>query len=896
MRQPIKCHSLINIIVALTIIIFMNGCNELLPAEKNKQQQDPQSVNTQVDSCTDITAVTNRNECPETQTNSETKTQTTTQTISVSQTETETETETVTQTMTVSQTETNTNTQTNTENTQCENNNCPDDIKPNTDIAEGQELYNSMCVACHDEKGDGGRANLLPSIKDLSFVSITNLTMPEAPLFKPTDCDRTCAEKIKAYLKRINKLDIEIYIPFDSRDEFNSITQYAVINAGGSDDFYFEDDFFLGGTAYKIDDFDPKGHLKELILTERRGDFKYAIPVPDSEYQVQILFANGYEQDPIQNIFHVDIEGSRTLSNFEISKANVKNNYAYVTDQFDVTVSDGELNIDFIPSLGYAKVSGIIVYKKMPLCLDLSDCVPEIDTLPIQGDAAACTNGVDASFGGLIRINNEQYQNTLRDVFNTHPHKESGFSIDEFIGNFKVNTKHPMSNIQIENNWEAAEIIAQDAIKNLSNWMDCPNKDDACADKIIDEIGLKLYRRPLTQDEKLRLKELYLTVKSEQNNFDEGAQYLLVTMLVSPNFLYQLEMDLTQPINNHVVKLNQYEIASRLASFIWRSIPDDVLFEAAKTNQLSSKLQIKTQAERMLADPKAQSTISSFHTQWLGIPKMEDIVEDGWFDEEDYEPLNAGIEDVSRTILDLVFSGGAFQDLFSVEFGYLNEAGKALYDVNAQPIETFEDGFNKYDLAGFKRKGILTRGGFLSSSFDSTRRGKFVRQRLLCDVIPAAPAGISTETLDTEGKSPREYFLELITNPDCAGCHSLMNPIGFGFDHYDEVGKWIDQIESYDGTLRDIDVTGEFFAVGELNQTFEGAEQMQSILASGEQTQACYSYQWFVFANGRKPNTHDDCSIAQSLQFSQAAGGSIFDVIISITQTDAFSHRRTQSN
>ncbi|BCE02697.1 malectin domain-containing carbohydrate-binding protein [Marinicellulosiphila megalodicopiae] len=854
------------------------------------------------------------------------------------------------------------------------NNGCPGKRAMNAEELAGKDLYTAMCVDCHDEKGDGGRADLRPALKDGSFVGITDLSMPEAPLFDPKSCNAECATKIQGYLLYINNLldDVVIEPPVEEH-ELEMVVEVA-INAGSKSGFtstktgiQFEADKYfveIDGTGNDNAEREIAGTEDDLLFSsERWGDFKYEIPVQNGEHQVEFWFAELYHDGPDQRQFHVDLEGVRALENFDIFKTTGGQDSAYKTIRFDVVVTDGVLNIDFVKSLANATVNGLVVYReptmperyqtscqgchgdengegsvlggalvqsdcvvcdtreqlttyislKMPFeyaetcvgecakefadyiydnfaCYEGRECVDVVKQVPIAGDSQSCSNGIDASFTSLLRISNLQFKNTMRDVFFAQTDYTATFTTDEKLGNFNVNYKDSITEIVLEQYLESMERLTPNAVANMGSWISCASKNDACADKIIDEIGLKLFRRPVTNAEKTRLKAVYTEAKDRSNSFDDGAITLLRAMLASPNFIYQLELDLTATVGNNIVKLGQYEIAARLASFLWRSIPDAALFEAARTNQLATKEGIKAQAERMLADPKADVTISEFHLQWMGSGKVDTV--DAHYDEK-----MAGIGDVKRTIIDLVSNDGSFEDLYTVDYGYLNDAGKAFYDVNGNPIETFDDGFNKYQLSTANRTGILTRGPFLSANHNTPRRGKFIRQAVLCGVIPPAPPGAAGNFEVKAGLSPREAYNLHVSKPSCGGCHKLMDPIGFGFDHFDEVGKWQDQeLNKKDQSLWDIDDSGELFATTDINQTFTGADELQALLASSVDTKVCYSYQWFAYANGRTPRIEDACSLSQGIQISQDAGGSILDVIIAITQTDAFSHRRTQSN
>ena len=286
----------------------------------------------------------------------------------------------------------------------------------------------------------------------------------------------------------------------------------------------------------------------------------------------------------------------------------------------------------------------------------------------------------------------------------------------------------------------------------------------------------------------------------------------------------------------------------------------------------------------MLEDPRAKVAVGIFHKEWM---RLEDP-EPGKPNEDQ---LQANIEDTVRTVVELTYTdNGNLEDLFHVSYGYLNDNTKSLYGVNNNPIALGSDGYDKYQLGTAQRGGILSRAGFLSFNTPPSGRGKFIREQVLCGVIPPPPADFVPEVPEGDpSQPPRMRWVEHVSNPSCGGCHSLMDPLGFGFDHYDEEGHWRTMIGDWP-----VDATGDIVETSDINRSFNGARELQSLLATSADTKACYSLQWFRFGVGRQPGLEDSCALAELNQIAAANDYNIREVMIALTQTDAFRYRRAE--
>jgi len=192
-----------------------------------------------------------------------------------------------------------------------------------------------------------------------------------------------------------------------------------------------------------------------------------------------------------------------------------------------------------------------------------------------------------------------------------------------------------------------------------------------------------------------------------------------------------------------------------------------------------------------------------------------------------------------------------------------------------------------------RRSGLLTQASLLAmhAKPDQTspvHRGKFVRERLLCQVIPDPPPNIDVSPPPYDPTlSTRERFAQHRDDSACSGCHALMDPIGFGFENYDAIGRWRDT----DG-IHPVDATGSFVSTHDLDGDFEGVVEMSDQLAGSEEVRACMAEQWFRFALKRVTGTRDYCSFTAAYDQFRESGWSIREFMVAIATTEAFAHRR----
>lgn len=499
-----------------------------------------------------------------------------------------------------------------------------------------------------------------------------------------------------------------------------------------------------------------------------------------------------------------------------------------------------------------------------------------------DGPSDACEGAPSAGPAGLKRLTRTEYNNLVRDLTGDERNLADGFGADGRVGRFAVNADAPVSEVQLEQYMEAAETIAEAAVTDLPAILECDPVavgEDACASAFLSSFGRRAYRRPLDQEQLQRLLDVFGAARNADGaTFSDGIRVAIQMVLQSPSFLYHLEFGLPSPQEGDVVALDPYETAARLSFFLWMSGPDEVLFAAAEAGELSTAEQVGNQAIRMLSDPRARTMVRTFYREWLGLEALREQGPRG----------TSLIEDTLLTLDEVTWEGeGTLDGMFTVTHGYLDGTLRELYGVEDSSADPA--GFSRYELDPAERVGILTRAAFLAANSPPTGRGRFVRTDLLCGSVPPPPPGVDTDLPPADpSQSPRARWEQHVADPVCGSCHLLMDPLGFGFDHYDREGRYRTEVAGWP-----VDASGEIVGTSTIDGSFTGAAELQQRLASSEDVRECVARQWMRFATGREiqPDA-DGCSVETVNETFAASGYDIRTLLVEITKTDAFRLRR----
>jgi Protein of unknown function (DUF1592)/Protein of unknown function (DUF1588)/Protein of unknown function (DUF1585)/Protein of unknown function (DUF1587)/Protein of unknown function (DUF1595) len=408
-----------------------------------------------------------------------------------------------------------------------------------------------------------------------------------------------------------------------------------------------------------------------------------------------------------------------------------------------------------------------------------------------------------------------------------------------------------------------------------------------CARRIISALAQRAFRRPLN-DALLQPLLGFYDSGSRTGGFEAGIRDALTAILASPFFLYRIEGGAG---GNGIHTLDDVELASRLSFFLWGSIPDDELLSTAMRGELGQPAALNAQVRRMLADPKARSLVTDFGFQWLNMAKLEEIEPD-----RHLFPNASGVLDprpLMRRELELFLDSVLRSDqpvttLLTADYTYLNEPLAMLYG-----IDSVKGGqFRRVTLTDSRRYGLTGKGAVLMVTAYPNRtapvlRGSWILERVL-GTPPAAPPPNVGILKDNSGAKPTTLRARLelhAKNPTCAGCHKVMDPLGFALENFDTVGQL---------RTRDADTGGPVDTAGVLpdGTRITGPDDLRrALLAHPEQFVQTVTEQLMTYALGR-PLDYRDMPVVRQIVRNAARDQYRFASIVSqVVASDAFRKR-----
>lgn len=451
----------------------------------------------------------------------------------------------------------------------------------------------------------------------------------------------------------------------------------------------------------------------------------------------------------------------------------------------------------------------------------------------------------------LTRLNRREYNNTVRDLLGDTTQPADSFA-DDRDRTFQFRRAGLVATQDAEILRGSAEKLAAAAIGKVDQLAPCASGADeaGCATHFIEEFGRRAFRRPLDAAEKSGLQALYQTARGTLGlTYKDAVGVLLEEMLQSPAFLYHWESPFgMRQIESGAVKLGPYDLASRLSYFIWGTMPDQALFDAAAGGRLATDADLVTQAQRMLQDPRAEDAVVAFFEELFELDGLADLPKDSKT-YPDYTPaVTSALEDASAAFVKSVFSSsGKLDALLTADFSLSDQTALAkVYSSSG---------------TGARRGGLLVQPGFLSvtgaaDESHPVKRGKAVYTKLLCGDLPAPPANVPPAQPASAGGTTRQRFTEHDQNPCAKACHTLMDPFGFAFEHYDGIGRYRTEDNG-----SPVDSTSQATIDGR-TQPFADALELSKILATSDTVRSCVAKQWFRFAFTRSETDGDAPSLA----------------------------------
>lgn len=322
-----------------------------------------------------------------------------------------------------------------------------------------------------------------------------------------------------------------------------------------------------------------------------------------------------------------------------------------------------------------------------------------------------------------------------------------------------------------------------------------PAEEDGCAQTILAGLMRRAYRRPVSGDEVQRALSLYRQGRA-QGGFDSGIELALTGLLISPEFLFRIEQDPAGLPPKTAYRVSPIELASRLSFFLWSSIPDEPLLASAERGALAKSAELERQVRRMLADSRARALVTNFAAQWLHLRNLDSATPDMRLFPDFDDNLRQALRQETELLFESIVSEDrSVLELLRARYTFLNERLAKHYGIP----NIYGSRFRRVQLdEASHRGGLLRHGSILTVTSYATRtspviRGKWVLENLIGVPPPPPPAAVpALKENTTPGKtqSVRERLAEHRANPACAGCHQLMDPLGFAFENYDAVGRW----------------------------------------------------------------------------------------------------------
>jgi hypothetical protein len=354
-----------------------------------------------------------------------------------------------------------------------------------------------------------------------------------------------------------------------------------------------------------------------------------------------------------------------------------------------------------------------------------------------------------------------------------------------------------------------------------------PASGRACVERIVSTLARRAYRRPVTGAEVAALMRLVDLGASQGGSAERGLQLAVQAMLVSPNFLFRVERD-AEPRNPRLVhEVSPFELASRLSYFLWSSMPDDTLLSLAESGRLRDGKVLAEQVDRMLADPRASAFAANFAGQWLETRNLDIVKPDpDAFRDWDPELRDAMKAETTLFFKHVLTENRPLAEFITASYTFLNERLARHYGIEGVTGSEFR----RVELTTDRRGGVLSQAAVLTVSSYPTRtspviRGKYVLQNIL-GTPPSPPPG-DVPPLDASPvggeRSMRDQLERHRTDPTCATCHRNMDPLGFGLENYDAIGRWRDR----DGRFP-VDATGTLPD----GQRFSTPGEMRAMLVS----------------------------------------------------------------
>jgi hypothetical protein len=485
------------------------------------------------------------------------------------------------------------------------------------------------------------------------------------------------------------------------------------------------------------------------------------------------------------------------------------------------------------------------------------------------------------------RLTRVEYKNTLNDLLGTTTDYSANLPADSTANGFDDDADAlEVDQLFADEARINAEAIA--AAFDLGSIGCAPSAGDACARTFATAFGQKALRRPLTDAEVASYATLADQV-AQTSDAALGIRAVIEAMLQSASFLYRTELG--GDASGDSVTLTPWEIASELSYLFWRSMPDDELRQHAQAGDLAQPSVVASEVTRLLASPRANAMLDAFADQWLETNLLPQAQKDPTAFPMYGAPLQSDLAGEVHALFESSARdpNGTLSGLLTANYSYLTPALAQLYGVSiGQGAST--NGFVKTTMPS-GRGGLLTLGAVLAVqatplAANPVRRGKLVRTQLFCQPVPPPPSGVAGQIPPLDPNTAnKQSWQQHSTDPACSGCHKLLDPIGFGFDQFDAVGRLLP------GT---IDSSGQIEGTPSSDATFTDAIDLEHKLAASADVQSCFVKQWVRFGLGVADTSDSDTEVTRLVGTFQKGAVGVQPLLTAITQAPYFFTRKSE--
>lgn len=476
----------------------------------------------------------------------------------------------------------------------------------------------------------------------------------------------------------------------------------------------------------------------------------------------------------------------------------------------------------------------------------------------------------------LTPLTESQFSNSVLDIF-------------QVSGGLPPDIGQSFDDVSLEKRAAAAAAVAAQAAANLAQWSPCSapagSPATTCQQQIIDKVGTKAYRRPLTDVERVSMTQLF-DAGVKEKDFATGVEWFLTGLLQSPYFVYQVVRPDPAETVGEARPLSGHEYATRLAYFIWDGPPDDALLAAAASNDLTDPAKREQQIARMLQDPRFSRGLTQFYSRWLNLSAFREAA-------RDVPEFNATVvNDLSTSLLMTATElyktqSPNISSLFTGESYFLNDGLRTFYGLTATGNGA---GFAATDMPGQRRRGLMTHPALMAllarpnESFP-IGRGLFLLRKIICQEVPHPPAGLVIPPLPAlqEGVSTRERLQAHTAGQVCQSCHSMINPAGFALESFDEVGRY--RVTDHG---RPVDTSGTLSLGKDVDGAFATGDELMARLAQSQSVRACFAEKYLDFALAHAVTDPADACSVEALGKTFGASGDLKKLVGAVAETDSF--------